>query len=207
MRERYKRTGEILPDSALEEFKKFDAMFLGAIGHPDVKPGILEVGILLKTRFALDQYINLGPVKLYPNVETPLKDKGPEHIDFVVVRENTGGIYTGIGGVTHKGTQLENTTQVMTYPRPVVERCVKYAYELTRKRNSKKKMLTLGAIVIVEMDPPAGCSGQLRCQDSRHAPSDPCLRFCCAANHFMSRFRFECDGAAERDRYICRGGI
>jgi isocitrate/isopropylmalate dehydrogenase len=73
------------------------AVFLGAIGHPDVKPGILEVGILLKTRFALDQYINLRPVKLYPNVETPLKDKGPEHIDFVVVRENTGGIYTGIG--------------------------------------------------------------------------------------------------------------
>jgi 3-isopropylmalate dehydrogenase len=118
-------------------------MFLGAIGHPDVKPGILEVGILLKTRFALDQYINLRPVKLYPNVETPLKDKGPEHIDFVVVRENTGGIYTGIGGVTHKGTPLESTVQVMTYSRPVVERCVKYAYELTRKRGSKKKMLTL----------------------------------------------------------------
>jgi len=118
-------------------------MFLGAIGHPDVKPGILEVGILLKTRFALDQYINLRPVKLYPNVETPLKDKGPEHIDFVVVRENTGGIYTGIGGVTQKGTPLEVATQVMTYSRPIVERCVKYAYELTRKRNSKKKMLTL----------------------------------------------------------------
>jgi hypothetical protein len=66
------------PDSALEEFKKFDSIFLGAIGHPDVKPGILEVGILLKTRFALDQYINLRPVKLYPNVETPLKDKGPD---------------------------------------------------------------------------------------------------------------------------------
>ena len=141
--ERYMRTGEILPDSAIEEFKKFDSMFLGAIGHPDVKPGILEVGILLKTRFALDQYINLRPVKLYPNVETPLKDKGPEHIDFVVVRENTGGIYTGIGGVTQKGTPLEVATQVMQYSRPVVERCVKYAYELTRRRNSKKKMLTL----------------------------------------------------------------
>jgi isocitrate/isopropylmalate dehydrogenase len=118
--ERYKRTGEILPDSALEEFKKFDSIFLGAIGHPDVKPGILEVGILLKTRFALDQYINLRPVKLYPNVETPLKDKGPEHIDFVVVRENTGGIYTGVGGVTQKGTPLEVATQVMQYSRPVV---------------------------------------------------------------------------------------
>ncbi len=118
--ERYKRTGEILPDSAIEEFKKFDSIFLGAIGHPDVKPGILEVGILLKTRFALDQYINLRPVKLYPNVEAPLKDKGPEHIDFVVVRENTGGIYTGIGGVTQKGAPLEVATQVMQYSRPVV---------------------------------------------------------------------------------------
>ena len=141
--ERYMRTGEILPDSAIEEFKKFHSMFLGAIGHPDVKPGILEVGILLKTRFALDQYINLRPVKLYPNVDCPLKDKKPEDIDFVVVRENTGGIYTGIGGVTQKGTPLEVATQVMQYSRPVVERCVKYAYEYTRRRNSKKKMLTL----------------------------------------------------------------
>jgi hypothetical protein len=74
--ERYKRTGEILPESALEEFKKFDSIFLGAIGHPDVKPGILEVGILLKTRFALDQYINLRPVKLYPNVETRSRKRG-----------------------------------------------------------------------------------------------------------------------------------
>jgi 3-isopropylmalate dehydrogenase len=141
--ERYMKTGEILPDSAIEEFKKFHSIFLGAIGHPDVKPGILEVGILLKTRFALDQYINLRPVKLYPNVDIPLKDKQPEDIDFVVVRENTGGIYTGIGGVTQKGTPLEVATQVMQYSRPVVERCVKYAYEYTRRRNSKKKMLTL----------------------------------------------------------------
>ena len=139
---RYLKTGETLPDAAIEDVKKFDAIYLGAIGHPDVKPGILEVGILLKMRFALDQYINLRPVKLYPNVETPLKDKGPEHIDFVVVRENTGGIYTGVGGVVQKGTPLEVATQVMVYSRPVVERCVKYAYEFTRRRN-KKKRLTL----------------------------------------------------------------
>jgi len=140
--ERYKRSGETLPDSALEELRKFDAIFLGAIGHPDVKPGILEVGILLKLRFALDQYINLRPVKLYPNVDTPLKDKGPEHIDFVVVRENTGGIYTGMGGAAMVGTPGEVATQVMVYTRPVVERCVRYAYEYARKRN-RKKMLTL----------------------------------------------------------------
>ncbi|OGJ91071.1 MAG: 3-isopropylmalate dehydrogenase [Candidatus Raymondbacteria bacterium RifOxyA12_full_50_37] len=141
--ERYMKTGETLPDAAIEDIKKFDTIYLGAIGHPDVKPGILEVGILLKMRFALDQYINLRPVKLYPGVETPLKDKGPKDIDFVVVRENTGGIYTGLGGVVQKGTPMEIATQVMVYGRPVVERCMKYAYELTRKRNSAKKMLTL----------------------------------------------------------------
>ena len=140
--ERYMKTGETLPDSVIGELKKHQSIFLGAIGHPDVKPGILEVGILLKARFALDQYINLRPVKLYPNVETPLKDKGPEHIDFVVIRENTGGIYTGIGGSMQTGTINEVATQVMVYSRPIVDRCMKYAYELTKRRN-KKNMLTL----------------------------------------------------------------
>lgn len=140
--ERYKRTGETLPQSAIEELKKFNAIYLGAIGHPDVKPGILELGILLKLRFALDQYINLRPVKLYPNVESPLKDKGPEHIDFVVIRENTGGIYTGMGGASMVGTKDEVATQLMVYSRPVVERCIRFAYEYARKRN-RKKTLTL----------------------------------------------------------------
>jgi 3-isopropylmalate dehydrogenase len=81
--ERYKRTGEIMSDDTLEKLKNHDAIYLGAIGHPDVKPGILEKGILLKLRFSLDQYINLRPVKLYPGVDTPLKNKGPEDIDFV----------------------------------------------------------------------------------------------------------------------------
>jgi 3-isopropylmalate dehydrogenase len=107
-----------------------------------VKPGILEVGILLKARFALDQYINLRPVKLYRIEDCPLKDKTPKDVDFVVVRENTGGIYTGVGGVVQKGTPMEIATQVMVYGRPVVERCMKYAYEYARRRN-KKKMLTL----------------------------------------------------------------
>ena len=136
---RYLKTGETLPNSAIEEFKMFDAMFLGAIGHPDVKPGILETGILLKIRFALDQYINLRPVKLYPNVETPLKDKGPEHIDFVVVRENTGGIYTGHGGSTRIGTTEEIATQLMVYDRRTVDRCLAYAFELKKKRNGQNK--------------------------------------------------------------------
>lgn len=140
--ERYLKTGETLPDSVIEEFRKQNAIFLGAIGHPEVKPGILEVGILLKARFTLDQYINLRPVKLYRVEDCPLKDKTPADIDFVVIRENTGGVYTGVGGVVQKGTPMEIATQVMIYGRPVVERCVKFAYEYTRRRN-KKKMLTL----------------------------------------------------------------
>ena len=137
--DRYLRTGEVLPDSAADEMKRFNAIFLGAIGHPDVKPGILEKGILLRLRFELDQYINLRPVKLYPGVETPLRDKGPDDIDYVVVRENTGGIYTGVGGVTMKGTPHEVAVQSNVYNRFQVERCIRYAFEATRKR--KKKMI------------------------------------------------------------------
>lgn len=142
--DRYIATGEVLPESAPEELKKSDAIFLGAIGHPDVKPGILEKGILLKLRFELDQYINLRPVKLYPGVETPLKDKGPEHIDYVVVRENTGGLYTGVGGFTMKGTKDEVAVQSMVYNRPQVERCLKYAFDYTKKRNKKNTLALSG---------------------------------------------------------------
>jgi 3-isopropylmalate dehydrogenase len=137
--ERYKRTGEILPDSAVEELKKFDAILLGAIGHPDVAPGILEKGILLKARFALDQYINLRPVKLFPGVETPLKDKGPDDIDFTVVRENTGDLYTGTGGVTMKGTPHEVAVQSAVYTRFQVERCLRYAFNYARKYGKKAR--------------------------------------------------------------------
>ncbi|HOS98019.1 MAG TPA: 3-isopropylmalate dehydrogenase, partial [Deltaproteobacteria bacterium] len=142
--DRYLRTGEVLPDSAADELKKYHAIYLGAIGHPDVKPGILAKGILLRLRFELDQYINLRPVKLYPNVETPLKDKGPEHIDYVVVRENSGGVYTGSGGITMKGTPHEVAVQEMIYSRFQVERCLRYAFEYTRKRNRRKTLALVG---------------------------------------------------------------
>ena len=135
--ERYKRTGETLPDSAVEELRKFDAILLGAIGHPDVAPGILEKGILLKARFELDQYINLRPVKLYPGVPTPLKDKGPDDINFVVVRENTGDLYTGTGGFTMKGTPHEVAVQSAVYTRFQVDRCLKYAFEYAKKYGKK----------------------------------------------------------------------
>ena len=140
--ERYKRTGETLPDEALDDLRGFRAILLGAIGHPDVKPGILEKGILLKARFALDQYINLRPVKLYPNVDCPLKDKTPDDIDFVVVRENTEGLYAGAGGYLKQGTPDEIAVQESINTRKGVERCLRYAFELTRKRD-KEKTLTL----------------------------------------------------------------
>ncbi len=139
--DRYLRTGEVLPPTAAEELKKFDAIYLGAIGHPDVKPGILEKGILLSLRFALDQYINLRPVKLYPGVETPLKDKRAEDIDFVVVRENTEGLYTGSGGFLKRGTPDEVALQSSINTRKGVERCLRYAFRLTQER--KRKKLTL----------------------------------------------------------------
>ncbi len=142
--ERYKRTGEILPDSAIEEFRQMDAIYLGAIGHPDVKPGILEKGILLHLRFALDQYINLRPVKLYPGVETPLKDKGPEHIDFVVVRENTEGLYCGAGGFLKKGTPDEVAIQESINSRKGVERCLRFAFDYCQKRNRARKLTLCG---------------------------------------------------------------
>ncbi|MBI3333700.1 MAG: 3-isopropylmalate dehydrogenase [Candidatus Omnitrophica bacterium] len=143
--DRYLKTGETLPDRVLEELKTVSAIYLGAIGHPEVKPGILERGILLRLRFELDQYINLRPVKLYPGVWTPLKDKTPEQIDFVVVRENTEGLYVGIGGNFKKGTPEEIAFQVDVNSRKGVERCVRYAYELTKDRDSGKKKLTLCA--------------------------------------------------------------
>jgi len=142
--ERYLKTREILPDSVLKELKGMDAIYLGAIGHPEIKPGILEQGILLKIRFQLDQYINLRPVKLYPGVETPLKDKGPEHIDYVVVRENTEGAYIGAGGFLKKGTSDEIAIQEAIHTRKGVERCIRYAFEYCRRRNRKKKVTLCG---------------------------------------------------------------
>jgi 3-isopropylmalate dehydrogenase len=144
--ERYLRTGETLPAGAVEQLRSFDAILLGAVGHPDVPPGVLEKGLLLELRFQLDQYINLRPVKLYPGVETPLAGKGPQDIDFVVVRENTEDLYCGVGGFLKKGTPDEVATQSAVYTRKGCERCIRWAFEFTRKRNNPKgKRLTLVA--------------------------------------------------------------
>lgn len=140
--ERYLRTKEALPDRASDDLRNFPAVILGAIGHPDVAPGILEKGILLRLRFELEQYINLRPVKLFDERFCPLKDKKPEDVDFVVVRENNEGLYTGSGGFVFKGTPNEIAIQESVNTRRGVERCLRYAFDYTRKRN-KEKQLTL----------------------------------------------------------------
>ncbi len=142
--ELYKKTGDILPDHVVGELRQMDSIFLGAIGHPDVKPGILEKGLLLRLRFELDQYINLRPVKLYEGVTTPLANKGPEDIDFVVVRENSEGLYSGAGGVLKRGTPDEVAVQESINTRKGVERCIRYAFEYCRKRNKNRKITLCG---------------------------------------------------------------
>jgi len=142
--DRFLLTGEILPEDVVNELATFKAILLGAVGHPDVAPGVLEKGLLLALRFRFDQYINLRPVKLFPGVETPLAGKGPSDIDFVVVRENTEDMYAGVGGWLKKGTPDEVATQTAIYTRKGCERCIRWAFEFTRNRN-KKKQLTLVA--------------------------------------------------------------
>jgi len=136
--DRYLRTKEVLPESAADELRRFPVILLGAIGHPGVKPGILEKGILLRLRFEMEQYINLRPVKLYDERFCPLKDKGPNDIDFVVIRENNEGLYTGSGGFVFKGTPNEIAVQESINTRRGVERCLRYAFELARKRRGGK---------------------------------------------------------------------
>lgn len=136
---RYLATGETLSDETLAELGGYDSILLGAIGDPKIKPGILEKGVLLKARFGLDQYINLRPVKLFPGVETPIKGKGPDEIDYTVVRENVGGLYTGIGGIMMKDTPQEVAIQSMVYNRFQVERCLRFAFDYAQKNGKKAR--------------------------------------------------------------------
>ncbi|RJO65518.1 MAG: 3-isopropylmalate dehydrogenase [Candidatus Omnitrophota bacterium] len=142
--ENYLKTQKTIEDKDVEELRRYSAIFLGAIGHPEVKPGILETGILLKLRFSLDQYINLRPVKLYNAAFCPLKDKRPQDVDFVVVRENSEGLYKGMGEFKDKGTMDEVAIQISYNTRKGVERCIRYAFEYCRKRNKNKKVTLCG---------------------------------------------------------------
>ena len=133
---RYNATGELLPDSVVEELRGYDAIMLGAIGDPSVKPGILERGVLLPLRFVMDHHVNLRPVKLYPGVTGPLAGKGPEEIDFVVCREGTEGPYVGAGGTLRKGTPHEVSTEVSLNTAYGAERIIRDAFDrATRRRN------------------------------------------------------------------------
>jgi 3-isopropylmalate dehydrogenase len=142
--ERYLKSSKTIEDKDIDELKEYSAIYLGAIGHPDVKPGILETGILLKIRFSLDQYINLRPVKLYNAAFCPLKDKKPEDVDFVVVRENSEGLYKGMGEFRNKGAKDEVAIQISYNTRKGVERCIRYAFDFCRKRNKNKKLTLCG---------------------------------------------------------------
>jgi len=127
---RYLATGEVLPDSVLEELRDFDAILLGAVGTPDVPPGVLERGLLLRMRFALDLYVNLRPFRSGPS-------RFNDGVDFIVVRENTEGVYAGEGGFLRQGTPHEIATQGSVNTRMGVERCVRYAFELATRRPRK----------------------------------------------------------------------
>ncbi len=132
---RYLATGEVLSDETLEELRGFDAIYLGAVGTPDVPPGVIERGLLLKVRFAFDQYVNLRPVKLYPGVTSPVAGLTPDRCDFVVIRENTEGVYAGAGGVLYPGTPAEVATQESVNTRHGVERVLRYAFETAQRRD------------------------------------------------------------------------
>lgn len=143
--EHYLATGHTLDDEDVSGLRRFDAIYLGAVGgqpnDPRLAGGVIETGILLKLRFDLDQYINLRPVKLYPGIETPLAGRTPNDINFIVVRENTEGLYCGCGGTTRRGTPQEISTQEMVVTRFGCERAIRFAFELTQTR--ARKHLTL----------------------------------------------------------------
>jgi 3-isopropylmalate dehydrogenase len=152
--DRYLKEGVLVTDEEINRLKAMDAIFLGAIGHPEVMPGILERDILLRLRFELDLYVNLRPVALFEGVDTPLKGKGPKDIDFVVIRENSEGMYAGGGGFFKKGTPDEIAIQESVNTRKGVERCIRYAFDHCRKRGARR-LLTLCAktnVLVYESD-------------------------------------------------------
>jgi 3-isopropylmalate dehydrogenase len=138
--ERYLRTGETLPDEELEQMRGCDGILLGAVGDPRVKPGVLERDLLLRARFQLDQYVNLRPVVRYPGVQTLVPSHSEEDVNFVVVRENSEGLYSGAGGFHRKGTQHEVAVQESVNTRHGVERIVRYAFELAASATRRGKL-------------------------------------------------------------------
>ncbi|MEO5987903.1 MAG: 3-isopropylmalate dehydrogenase [Candidatus Eisenbacteria bacterium] len=141
--EHYLKTQEVLPDAAFEQIQKQHAVLLGAIGDPRMAPGFLEFGIVARLRFGLDLFANLRPVKLYDDSLTPLKGKTPADLDMLVVRENTEDAYAGMWGQFKKGTADEVATQEIIFTRKGVERVIRFAFELCRARDKRKKLTLL----------------------------------------------------------------
>ncbi|MBM7492906.1 3-isopropylmalate dehydrogenase [Micromonospora luteifusca] len=138
---RWHRTGEVLPDSVLAELAGHDAILLGAVGDPTVPPGVLERGLLLKLRFAFDQYVNLRPSRLWPGVAGPLGNVKPGEVDLVVVREGTEGLYAGAGGSLHRDTPAEVATEESLNTRHGVERVIRDAFARADRRERRKVTL------------------------------------------------------------------
>jgi 3-isopropylmalate dehydrogenase len=138
--DRFLRTGDTLPDDELEQMRELDAIFLGAVGDPRVKPGVLERDLLLKARFGLDQYVNLRPVVRYPGVQTLVPSHGEDDVNMVVVRENSEGLYSGAGGFHRRGTSHEVAVQESVNTRHGVERIVRYAFELSMQPHRRRKL-------------------------------------------------------------------
>ena len=137
----YLATGEVLPDTALAELRQSDAVLLGAVGTPDVPPGVLERGLLLRLRFELDLYVNLRPSKLRPGVGGAVAKHRPEDLDFVIVRENTEGLYAGAGGTVHRGSEFETATEESLNTWAGVRRCVRYAARLATSRSGRMTLV------------------------------------------------------------------
>jgi 3-isopropylmalate dehydrogenase len=147
----YLATKEFMPAGQLDEFRTMDAILLGAIGDPRLPPGLVERGVIAATRFGLDLYINLRPIKLYAEHLCPIKGKKPEDVDMVVVRENTEDLYTGIGGHFKKGTPDEVVIANQIFTRKGIERAVRYAFELAVRRNGKKKLTLVDKANAIEV--------------------------------------------------------
>ena len=142
--EYYLKTGKMMDDDGMDVLKKFDAIFLGAVGYPDVPDHISLRDLLIKIRRGFDQYVNLRPIKLLKGADSVLKDVSPEDIDMLFVRENTEGEYCGLGSWEGKGTEDERVTQLSVFTRKGTERIIRYAFELARKNNTSCTSITKG---------------------------------------------------------------
>ena len=141
--EYYMQHGQMMPDDALDQLRAFDAIFFGAVGHPEVQDHITLDGLLLPMRRGFDQYICLRPSVLYPGVESPLRGKKPGDIDMVVIRENTEGEYANVGGFQYRNTPQEIGIQTSVFTRHGCERAIRFAFDLARKRNKKSRVTSI----------------------------------------------------------------